>query len=86
MLDLVDTRDPVAVEDEVCSIYAALFPDGDREFVRRAFGWALQCFAGRYQDYQPVDTRYHDLEHTCKARCVSPASCVVATRQARNRC
>jgi hypothetical protein len=64
MLDLVDTRDPVAVEDEVCSIYAALFPDGDREFVRRAFGWALQCFAGRYQDYQPVDTRYHDLEHT----------------------
>ncbi len=64
MIDPVDTRDPKAVESEVRSIHAALFPDGDREFVTRAFGWALECFAGRHSDYLPVDTRYHDLEHT----------------------
>jgi len=64
MFDHVDTRDPIAVEEEVHSIYAALFPEGEREFVPRAFGWAIQCFAGHHQGYLPVDTRYHDLEHT----------------------
>ena len=30
----------------------------------RAFGWASECFTGRYRDYQAVDARYHDFEHT----------------------
>lgn len=33
-------------------------------FVPRAFEWLEQCFAGGYADYQAVDARYHDLEHT----------------------
>ncbi len=61
---LVDTRDPVAVENEVHSIYAALFPDAGRRFVPLAFEWATQCFAGRHAGYQPIDARYHDFEHT----------------------
>ena len=41
--------------------------------MRRAFDWATDCFNGRFADYQPVDTRYHDFEHTlqgtlCMAR------------------
>ncbi len=64
MFRAVDTRDPVAVESEVRSIYAALFPHGDATFVTRAFGWVTQCFAGRHAGYQPLDTRYHDVEHT----------------------
>ena len=64
VLDPVDTRDPVAVEHAVREIHTALYPAGDRDFVARAFAWALQCFAGRFADYLPVDTRYHDLEHT----------------------
>jgi hypothetical protein len=64
MFRAVDTRDPAAVESEVRSIYAALFPQGDATFVTRAFGWITQCFAGRHADYQPLDTRYHDVEHT----------------------
>jgi hypothetical protein len=64
MFRTVDTRDPAAVENEVRSIYAALFPQGDATFVERAFGWVRQCFAGRHADYQPLDTRYHDVEHT----------------------
>jgi hypothetical protein len=42
-------------------------------FVPQAFGWIIDCFTGYFEDYQPVDTRYHDFEHTlqgtlCMAR------------------
>jgi len=60
----VDTRFPAAVENEVDAICAAMFPAGDRGFVRRAFGWVTECFAGRFADYRPIDTGYHDFEHT----------------------
>src|SRR4030042_947106 len=60
----IDTRDAAAVEDEVHSIYATLFPGTARDFVRQAFGWAARCFAGGHPDYLPIDARYHDLEHT----------------------
>jgi hypothetical protein len=49
---------------EVESVYRTIFPKGDEGVVRRAFGWAIDCFAGRHLDYQPVDAPYHDLEHT----------------------
>jgi hypothetical protein len=58
------TRDPNAVAAEVQSAYRAMFPEGDPLFVSRAFGWTLQAFRGELPEYQPVDTRYHDLEHT----------------------
>ena len=60
----VDTRDAFAVEDEVHSIYATLFPGTAGDFVRLAFGWTARCFAGGHPDYLPIDARYHDLEHT----------------------
>ncbi len=73
MFPQVDTRVPTDVELEVRSHYAEMFPRGDRGFVPRIFGWAIDCFDGRYRDYQPIDARYHDLEHTlqgtlCMAR------------------
>src|SRR5881296_389860 len=72
-LPLVITKDPAAVEAEVQAAYLSMFPNGDSLFVPRAFGWARECFGGRYRDYQPVDARYHDFEHTlqgtlCMAR------------------
>ncbi len=60
----VATNDPTAVEVEVQKAYLAMFPDGDRLFVPRAFGWVMECFTGHYADYQAVDTKYHDFEHT----------------------
>src|SRR5205085_1093016 len=30
----------------------------------QAFDWAETCFGGKFHDYQPIDARYHDLEHT----------------------
>lgn len=60
----VQTSDPTAVEVEVQAAYLEMFADPDRLFVPRVFGWAIECFTGHYADYQAVDARYHDFEHT----------------------
>jgi hypothetical protein len=68
----IDTRQPRLVEAEIRSAYLAMFPDADRNFVRTIFQWATECFEGRYEDYQPIDAHYHDLEHTLQgALCMS---------------
>lgn len=64
MFASVATNDPFAVKTEVQAAYLAMFPLGDYEFVFRVFGWAEDCFAGRHPDYQAIDARYHDFEHT----------------------
>lgn len=73
MFPPVVTKDPTAVEVEVQAAYLAMFPNGDPLFVPRVFGWAIECFTGGYADYQAIDARYHDFEHTlqgtlCMAR------------------
>ena len=73
MFPPVVTKDPTAVEVEVQAAYRAMFPEGDRAFVPQAFAWAEDCFTGKFRDYQAVDARYHDFEHTlqgtlCMAR------------------
>jgi len=67
------THDPTAVAVEVQRLYHNMFPGAGCLFVPQAFGWAIDCFSGYFEDYQPVDTRYHDVEHTlqgtlCMAR------------------
>ncbi len=73
MYSAVATKDPTAVEVEVQAAYRAMFASADPMFVPRVFGWVVECFTGRYRDYQAVDARYHDFEHTlqgtlCMAR------------------
>jgi hypothetical protein len=74
----IDTRQPRLVEAEIRAAYLAMFPDADRDFVRRMFEWGIACFEGRFKDYQPIDALYHDLEHTLQG-----ALCM--TRLLRNR-
>ena len=64
MFEQVDTRDAAVVEREVQSRFLAMFPSGDRGFVPRAFRWAIDSFTGNHCDYQAIDARYHDFEHT----------------------
>jgi hypothetical protein len=64
MFASVDTRVPEEVEAQLHSIYRKLFPAGEAGFVLRAFDWATACFTGGLPDYQPIDARYHDFEHT----------------------
>lgn len=60
----VDTKVPAEVEEQVQSIYRGCCGDADPGFVARAFGWAAQCFSGKYEGYQAIDAQYHDFEHT----------------------
>jgi hypothetical protein len=64
MFPTVDTRDLTAVQGEVESIFASLFPEADSSFIPRAFAWTNDFFTGRYPGYQAIDALYHDLEHT----------------------
>jgi hypothetical protein len=64
MYSAIATKDPTAVEAEVQAAYLAIFPKGDLLFVPRAFGWVIECFTGNFHDYQAIDARYHDFEHT----------------------
>jgi hypothetical protein len=63
----VATKDPAAVAAAVQSAYLSAFPEGDRMFVPRVFSWAVDYFSGRHDDYQPIDVKYHDFEHTLQA-------------------
>ena len=58
------TKDPKAVESCVQAAFVAMFPNGNVLFVPSVFSLAIECFTGRYADYQAVDARYHDFEHT----------------------
>ncbi len=64
MLDAVNTQSPREVEECVAAVYLGMFPGGERGFVREAFGWVERLFSGESGDYQAIDARYHDLEHT----------------------
>ena len=60
----VKTSNPKDVEAAVQTAFLTMFPKGDRLFIPRIFGWAADFFQGRYADYQPIDARYHNFEHT----------------------
>jgi hypothetical protein len=64
MLPQVDTRVPSQVEGQIVSLYRKMYPQGQIVFVPGAFDWAQDCFTGQYEDYLPIDARYHDFEHT----------------------
>ncbi|HEY1790495.1 MAG TPA: hypothetical protein VGJ73_20275 [Verrucomicrobiae bacterium] len=77
------THDPLVVATEVQDLYQSMFPGAGRMFVPQAFGWIIDCFTGYFEDYQPVDTRYHDFEHTlqgtlCMARILHGRHCAGA--------
>jgi hypothetical protein len=60
----IDTKDRRAVQRAVVRDYLAMFPEGDAGLVNCAFDHISGCFAGQNPAFQPVDTRYHDFEHT----------------------
>ena len=64
MFNSVDTKNPSAVEAEAAAVYTELFPHGDVAAIRQAFEWAGQCFGGKFDGYQAIDSLYHDFEHT----------------------
>jgi hypothetical protein len=80
----IDTRQTSAVELAIHAVYRSMFPAGDSEFVPRVFDWVTACFTGKHRDYQAIDARYHDFEHTlqgalCFSRLLHRRHCVGST-------
>lgn len=67
MLPRVDTKSAPAVAAWVQSKFADLYPDEKTSWLPRLFREVADLFEGRHPDYQSVDLRYHDLEHTLQA-------------------
>ena len=64
MFPKVDTRDPKAVRAACAAEWVAITGKSDGGLLERAFRQLEGAFAGRHPDYEPLDMRYHDLEHT----------------------
>jgi hypothetical protein len=60
----VNTKHLPDVLQAVEEIYVQLFPGFSPTNIEQSFEWAEACFSGRYADYQRIDAKYHDLEHT----------------------
>ncbi|MBL9126611.1 MAG: hypothetical protein JNL97_03135 [Verrucomicrobiales bacterium] len=64
MFPEANTREPHAVL-RVCSQAWGIFTGGgDANWIGKCFSWVQEAFEGHHPDYEPLDTRYHDLEHT----------------------
>ena len=60
----VDTRSVEAVRAQAIQVFKRLFPKSDSRYINKAFDWAEAAFSGRYADFQAIDAKYHDFEHT----------------------
>lgn len=62
-----DTRNPLAVAEAVEDLHSGMFAGAPCAYVRPILTSIEGIFAGRWGDYQAMDTAYHDLEHTLQA-------------------
>lgn len=60
----IDTKQIAEVQREVLAVFQSIFSRETTVFLKNSFAWTNDCFTGKYRDYQPIDARYHDLEHT----------------------
>jgi hypothetical protein len=67
MFSAVDTKSSAAVADATRAVFLRHHPGAHSHLVDRLFRDIEDIFQGRYLDYLPLDTRYHDFEHTLQA-------------------
>ena len=64
LLDLVDTRNPDTVIEEIQKILSIIYPQSDTTFLKSCFYDIVKLFRGDYPGYLQCTTDYHDLTHT----------------------
>jgi len=62
-----DTKDSAAIAAVACEVLGKLFPGHGERVIRTLFRDSKDMFEGRFLDYQAIDIRYHDFEHTLQA-------------------
>jgi hypothetical protein len=80
MFPIVDTKDAQAVAAVARTTLRQLHPQSGTAVIDGLFRDAGEMVLGRYLDYLPLDTRYHDYEHTLQA-----ALCLVQLLEGRSR-
>ena len=66
-LNEVDTHDYNAVSFAIVSTLLRAWPEVEAYYVPRLIHDVHHLFDGEFLEVQPMDTRYHDLEHTLQA-------------------
>lgn len=84
MFPQVDTKNVLAVAAAARAAFLRHFPAADTRVIDRLFADIEDIFEGRYLDYEPLDMRYHDFEHTlqaalCLVRLLDGRQCAKAT-------
>jgi len=64
LANLVDTRNPNAVLEEIHAITGLMHPRFDFAHFDRAYSDVVRLFRGEYPSYRSCNVRYHDLGHT----------------------
>jgi hypothetical protein len=59
----IRTTSAAAVGGEVVRLYRQSYPHASSKPLERAFEEVDLMYSGRYPDYGPCDTEYHDLQH-----------------------
>jgi hypothetical protein len=59
-----DTTRTESVTEATLCVLRNLFPDASESFTRDIFAGTEKLFAGAYLDYQAIDIKYHDFQHT----------------------
>ena len=65
--DLLDTKNPEHVFDELKIVISMVFPEFDFIPMERVFLDIVKLFNGKYPGYKECNTPYHDLNHTLDA-------------------
>ncbi len=66
-LEDINFRDPQEVARWVVRLHAEAFPNAPDGYIEPRFEAVTDMFQGNYAGFQPMDTAYHDLEHTLQA-------------------
>jgi hypothetical protein len=67
MFPNVDTRDAAAVSARIRELMVTIEPEADFSFFDGLFEEVGTMFKGDFGDYQPIDLKYHDYQHTLQA-------------------
>ncbi len=66
-LDSVDTQDYRCVAFAIIQTFHEAYPNDNSFYIPRLLGDVNNMFAGKFENLQPIDIHYHDLEHTLQA-------------------
>jgi len=67
MFPYIDSTNVVAVEAYAEQVFKAMYPRAKWVWLRKVFRDVDALFSGRTPAYAPMDSRYHDLQHTLQA-------------------